>query len=50
VKQQVTTDPHSPSQYRVNGPMSNLDEFRKAWNAKNGDQMVRSGDLQAKIW
>ncbi|MEN8123983.1 MAG: M13 family metallopeptidase [Bacteroidota bacterium] len=50
VKQQVTTDPHSPSQYRVNGPMSNLDEFRKAWDAKNGDQMVRSGDLQAKIW
>ena len=50
VKQQVTADPHSPSQYRVNGPMSNLDEFRKAWNAKEGDKMVRTGDLQAKIW
>jgi putative endopeptidase len=50
VKQQVTTDPHSPAQYRVNGPMSNLDEFRKAWNAKEGDKMVRSGELQAKIW
>ena len=50
VKQQVTTDPHSPAKYRVNGPMSNLDEFRKAWNAKEGDKMVRTGDLQAKIW
>ncbi len=50
VKQQVTTDPHSPAQYRVNGPMSNLDEFRKAWNAKEGDKMVRTGELQAKIW
>jgi len=50
IKQQVTTDPHSPAQYRVNGPMSNLDEFRKAWNAKEGDKMVRTGKLQAKIW
>lgn len=50
IKKQVTTDPHSPAQYRVNGPMSNLDEFRKAWNAKEGDNMVRTGDLQAKIW
>ncbi len=50
VKQQVTSDPHSPSQYRVNGPMSNLDEFRKAWNAKPGDKMVRTGAEQAKIW
>ncbi len=50
VKQQVTTDPHSPAQYRVNGPMSNLDEFRKAWGAKEGDKMVRTGVLQAKIW
>ena len=49
-KQQVTTDPHSPAQYRVNGPMSNLDEFRNAWNAKEGDKMVRTGELQAKIW
>ncbi|MEN8187787.1 MAG: M13 family metallopeptidase [Bacteroidota bacterium] len=50
VKKQVTTDPHSPSEYRVNGPMSNMDEFRKAWDAKNDNKMVRSGDLQAKIW
>jgi len=50
VKQQVTTDPHSPSQYRVNGPMSNLEEFWKAWHVKPGDKMYRGGDLQAKIW
>ncbi|MEN8137879.1 MAG: M13 family metallopeptidase [Bacteroidota bacterium] len=50
VKQQVTADPHSPAQYRVNGPMSNLQEFHEAWGAKEGDNMVRSGDLQAKIW
>jgi putative endopeptidase len=50
VKQQVTTDPHSPSMYRVNGPMSNLEEFWKAWNVKPGDKMYRGGKLQAKIW
>ncbi len=50
VKQQVTTDPHSPSQYRVNGPMSNLEEFWNAWNVKPGDKMYRGDNLQAKIW
>lgn len=50
VKQQVTSDPHSPAEYRVNGPMSNLTEFRKAWNAKEGDKMVRTGEKQAIIW
>ncbi len=50
IKQQVTTDPHSPSIYRVNGPMSNLEEFWKAWHVKPGDKMYRGGELQAKIW
>ena len=49
-KQQVTTDPHSPAEYRVNGPMSNLEEFRKAWGGKEGDKMVRTGEEQAIIW
>ena len=49
-KQQVTTDPHSPAQYRVNGPMSNLDEFHKVWNVKEGDKMMTKRDLQANIW
>jgi putative endopeptidase len=38
---QVETDPHSWAQYRVNGPLSNMSEFAKAWSCKAGDKMVR---------
>jgi endothelin-converting enzyme/putative endopeptidase len=37
----VTTDPHSPPQFRINGPMSNLKEFADAFQCKAGDKMVR---------
>jgi predicted metalloendopeptidase len=46
---QVTTDPHPPSKFRVNGPLSNLPEFRKAFGCKTGDVMVRSNPSCA-IW
>jgi putative endopeptidase len=46
----VLTNPHSPSHWRVNGPMSNLDEFRKAWGCKDGDAMVRAADQRVRIW
>jgi len=39
---QVETDPHSWAQYRVNGPLSNMSEFAKAWGCKAGDKMVRA--------
>ncbi|MBI1798982.1 MAG: M13 family metallopeptidase [Candidatus Eisenbacteria bacterium] len=42
------TDPHSPARWRVNGPLSNLPEFQKAWGCKGGEGMVR-GD-QITIW
>ncbi len=35
------TDPHSPGQYRVNGVVSNMPEFQKAFGCKPGDAMVR---------
>jgi putative endopeptidase len=39
----VATDPHSPGQFRVNGPLSN---FR----CREGDPMVRPDSLRARIW
>jgi putative endopeptidase len=36
----VTTDPHSPGRYRVNGVVQNMPEFQKAWGCKAGQPMV----------
>ena len=43
-------DPHSPTQFRCNGPLSNLPEFQKAFNAPDGSPMVRPADERVQIW
>jgi putative endopeptidase len=50
LRTQVETDPHSPAQWRVNGPLSNLDEFAKAFGCRDGDPMVRRAEARARIW
>jgi putative endopeptidase len=50
IKVQVASDPHSPSKWRVNGPLSNMSEFKAAWGCKDGDPMVRPDRLKARIW
>ena len=42
------TDPHSPGQYRVNGVVSNMPEFQKAFGCKTGDPMVREN--ACRVW
>jgi putative endopeptidase len=49
-KAQVNTNPHAPAKWRVNGPLSNMPEFAKAWGCKEGDAMVRPADKRATIW
>ena len=49
-KTQVASDEHSPAIWRVNGPLSNMDEFKAAWGCKEGDKMVRPAALRARIW
>ena len=39
LKNQVLTDPHSPTVYRVNGPFSNLPQFAQDWNCPVGSPM-----------
>ena len=50
LRTQILTDPHSPSFWRVNGPLSNSLEFRKAFGCKDGDAMVRPEDKRTSIW
>jgi len=50
LKLRLTTDPHSPAQYRVDGPLSNLTEFQKAFNIPDGSAMVRPADKRVNIW
>ncbi len=47
---QIQTDPHSPSEYRVNGPLSNMPEFYDAFGAKEGDTLLRDPDDRVAIW
>jgi putative endopeptidase len=46
----VTVDPHSPERWRVNGPLSNIEAFAKAFACRPGDKMVRPGELVPEIW
>jgi putative endopeptidase len=47
---QVTTDPHSPNEFRVNGPLSNLPEFFAAFHVPEGAPMRRSPADRVDIW
>lgn len=46
----IATNPHSPGQFRVQGPLSNLVEFYGAFGVKEGDAMWRPDSLRADIW
>src|SRR6266853_3524678 len=46
-KLRLNTDPHSPAQFRVNGPLSNMPEFQKAFNIPDSSPMVRHADKRA---
>jgi putative endopeptidase len=50
LRSRVKTDPHAPSEWRTNGPVSNMPEFAKAFGCKPGDPMVRSSDVVPTIW
>jgi predicted metalloendopeptidase len=50
IKMQVLNDPHSPSEFRVNGPFSNMSEFHQAFNVRRGDKLFRSEKERVHIW
>jgi endothelin-converting enzyme/putative endopeptidase len=49
VRLRAMTDPHSTPYWRVNGPMSNLDSFKSAFECTEG-KMVRTGADRCSVW
>lgn len=46
----LLTDPHSPSQYRANGPVANIDAFYDAFSVKEGDLLYKPVSERIRIW
>lgn len=46
----LMTDPHSPSQYRCNGILVNIDAFYEAFAIKPGDKMFVPPENRVRIW
>ena len=47
---QLLTDVHAPIFLRVNGPMSNCDEWYKAFNVQPTHKMYRDSTSRVRIW
>jgi len=46
----LVTDPHSPSEYRANGIVSNIAEFYRVFDLKPGDKLYRPPAERVEIW
>ena len=46
---QAQTNPHAIARFRVNGTVSNMPEFQKAFSCKEGLPMVRGGNA-CRVW
>ncbi|MHB1435468.1 MAG: M13 family metallopeptidase [Thermoplasmata archaeon] len=46
----LTIDPHSPVRFRAIGPLSNLEEFYRAFDVRPGDPLWRAPEERVEIW
>ncbi len=47
-RRRVVVDPHSPPRWRVNGPLSNLPDFARAFGCQPDSPMV--GKARCEVW
>ena len=50
LRNQVLTDPHSPSIYRCNGTVRNMDSWYEAFNVQPGDALYLAPADRVNIW
>jgi putative endopeptidase len=50
LKLRIASDPHSPSEFRANGPIRNVPEFYAAFDVKEGDKLFLAPAERVKIW
>ena len=50
LRNQVTTDPHSPARYRTIVPIRDLDAWYKAFNIQPGDKLYIAPEDRVHIW
>jgi endothelin-converting enzyme/putative endopeptidase len=50
LRQSVENDSHAPAEFRVNGPISNMPEFGRAFACPIAAPMVRSHQQQCRVW
>ena len=48
--QRLTSDPHSPSEFRVNGVVRNFDEWYEAFDVLPEDALYLSPEERVRIW
>ena len=50
LRAQVTSDPHSPTKYRVNGVVRNVDAWYPAFKVQAGEKLYLPPDERVHIW
>jgi putative endopeptidase len=50
LRQQVTSDSHSPARFRVDGPLRNVDAWYDAFGVTPGDRLYLAPEERVRIW
>jgi putative endopeptidase len=50
LKQQMASDPHAPSSFRVVGPTRNVDAWYAAFGVKPGDTYYLAPEARSRVW
>ena len=50
LRQRVLSNPHSPSEFRADGPVRNIDAWYDAFGVKQGEKYYLAPDARVHLW